>query len=32
VQNQLLRNSLKLFAAVLITAAIAAWTERIQFA
>jgi len=32
VQNQLLRNSLKLFAAALITAAIAVWTERIQFA
>ena len=32
MQNQLLRNSLKLFIAVLITAAIAVWTERIQFA
>jgi uncharacterized membrane protein YccC len=31
VQNQLLRNSLKLFVAALLTAAIAAWTERIQF-
>lgn len=28
----LLRNSLKLFVAALITAAIAVWTERIQFA
>jgi uncharacterized membrane protein YgaE (UPF0421/DUF939 family) len=32
VQNQLLRNSLKLFVAALLTAAIALWTERIQFA
>ena len=32
VQNLLLRNSLKLFVAALITAAIAVWTERIQFA
>ena len=31
MQNQLLRNSLKLFVAVFITATIAAWTERIQF-
>ena len=31
VQNLLLRNSLKLFVAVFITAAIASWTERIQF-
>lgn len=31
VQNLLLRNSLKLFVAVLITAAIASWAERIQF-
>ena len=31
MQNQLLRNSLKLFVAALLTAAIAAWTERIQF-
>ena len=29
--NLLLRNSLKLFVAVFITAAIASWTERIQF-
>ena len=32
MQNLLLRNSLKLFVAALITAAIAVWTERIQFA
>ncbi len=32
MQNQLLRNSLKLFVAALLTAAIALWTERIQFA
>jgi uncharacterized membrane protein YgaE (UPF0421/DUF939 family) len=32
VQNLLLRNSLKLFVAALLTAAIAVWTERIQFA
>ncbi len=32
MQNQLLRNSLKLFVAALLTAAIAVWTERIQFA
>jgi uncharacterized membrane protein YgaE (UPF0421/DUF939 family) len=32
VQNMLLRNSLKLFVAALLTAAIAVWTERIQFA
>ncbi len=32
VHNQLLRNSLKLFVAALLTAAIAVWTERIQFA
>lgn len=31
MQNLLLRNSLKLFVAVFITAAIASWTERIQF-
>jgi len=31
VQNLLLRNSLKLVVAVFITAAIASWTERIQF-
>jgi uncharacterized membrane protein YgaE (UPF0421/DUF939 family) len=31
VQNLLLRNSLKLFVAVFITAAIASWTERIEF-
>ena len=32
MQNLLLRNSLKLFVAALLTAAIAVWTERIQFA
>ena len=31
VLNLLLRNSLKLFVAVFVTAAIASWTERIQF-
>ena len=31
MQNLLLRNSLKLFVAVFITAAIASWTESIQF-
>ena len=31
MQNLLLRNSLKLFVAVFLTAAIASWTERIQF-
>ena len=31
MQNQLLRNSLKLFVAAFITATIAGWTERIQF-
>jgi uncharacterized membrane protein YccC len=31
VQNLLLRNSLKLFVAALLTAAIATWTQRIQF-
>lgn len=31
VQNQLVRNSLKLFVAALITAAIATWTQRVQF-
>ena len=31
MQNLLLRNSLKLFVAIFITAAIATWAERIQF-